>query len=284
VASVLVTRDRSIVLTTNIEADRIATEEIAGLALPVESYDWFADGGARAVAAARVPGQLLTDADLADEIVPVRSILSPLEHARMSWLGGRVRDALDQALEGVEIDEPEDFLAADATMILGDAGVRAPVVLVAADDRIDRFRHPLPTRQCIQRRVMLVLVGERWGLHVAATAFRELEPPTPELKRRRRQVERVMKAMVDATREGATLGSVFAATQAAYRAAGFPDEWRLHHQGGSIGYSSRERIAVPDDPTPIRAGMAFAWNPSITGTKVETTFILGERGAVKVLV
>jgi Xaa-Pro dipeptidase len=284
VASVLVTPDRALVVTSNIEADRIATEEIAGLGLPIETYDWFADGGARGAAEARIRGTLLTDADLADEIVPVRSVLAPLEHARMAWLGDRVRDALDQALEGVEVDEPEDFLAADATMILGDAGVRAPVVLVAADERIDRFRHPLPTRQCIQRRVMLVLVGERWGVHVAATAFRELEPPTADLLKRSRAVDRVLAAMVDATRPGATFGSVFAATQRAYRTAGFPEEWRLHHQGGSIGYSSRERIAVPDDPTPIRAGMAFAWNPSITGTKVETTFVLGPDGEVRALV
>jgi antitoxin VapB len=93
-----------------------------------------------------------------------------------------------------------------------------------------------------------------------------------------------MAEMVDATREGATLGSVFAAAQRTYKAVGFPDEWRLHHQGGSIGYGARERIAVPGDSTSIRAGMAFAWNPSITGAKVETTFILDEGGEARVLV
>jgi len=30
---------------------------------------------------------------------------------------------------------------------------------------------------------MLVIVAERWGLHVAATRFLELEPPSPELVR-----------------------------------------------------------------------------------------------------
>jgi Xaa-Pro aminopeptidase len=140
VASVLVTPERAVILTQNIEADRIATEELDGVDVAVEPYDWFADGGADAVARAMVSGTILGDDDIETALQPVRSVLAPIEQQRMAWIGARVHEALEQALEGVEQDEPEDFLAADATMILGDAGVRAPVVLVAADHRIARFR------------------------------------------------------------------------------------------------------------------------------------------------
>jgi creatinase/prolidase-like protein len=54
--------------------------------------------------------------------------------------------------------------------------------------------------------------------------------------------------------------------------------WRLHHQGGTTGYGSREIIATPDTHDPIVAGNAFAWNPSITGYKSEETFVLTEGG------
>ena len=89
--------------------------------------------------------------------------------------------------------------------------------------------------------------------------------------------------MRDATRPGRTFGDVMTAARAAYAAAGYPEEWKLHHQGGSIGYQGRERIAVPDDPTPIEPGMAFAWNPSITGAKAEETFILTSTGSREVV-
>lgn len=274
VASVLVTRDEAVVLTSRIEAARIADEELDGLSLPMEPFDWFTEDGANAAAAARVRGTLLRDEHLEAVLQPERSILSPLEQGRMAWLGAHVQEALERALASAHRDLPEDSLAADATMILGGAGIRAPVVLVASDGRIELYRHPLPGRSRIQRRVMLVLVGERWGLHVAATAFRELEEPSAELQKRQAATQHVLAAMTAATRDGSTFGGVFAAAQEAYRTAGFPDEWRLHHQGGSIGYGSRERVAAPDDPTPIRSGMAFAWNPSITGAKAETTFLL----------
>jgi hypothetical protein len=63
-----------------------------------------------------------------------------------------------------------------------------------------------------------------------------------------------------------------------YAGAGYPDEWRLHHQGGLTGYGSREVIATPSTNHVIAPGQAFAWNPSITGAKAEQTFVLTEAG------
>jgi antitoxin VapB len=184
------------------------------------------------------------------------------------------------ALDALEPGATEDHLAADLLARL--PGLRAPVVLVAADERIERYRHPLPVGAPIRRRVMLVLVAERWGLNVAITRFRELEPPSDGLRARIGAVEEVEQAFHEATRAGATLGDVFAAGQRAYAAAGYPEEWRDHHQGGTIAYQGRETIATPDDATPIVAGMAFAWNPSIRGAKAEDTFVLepGDRRRV----
>ena len=177
--------------------------------------------------------------------------------------------------------EPDAVAAMIETVARHDA--RAPVVLAAADERIDRYRHPLPAGSEIRRRLMLVLVVERWGLHVAVTRTRELERPDTELARRNEAAAFVLDAMDQATRPGATLGEVLAAAEAAYREAGFADECGLHHQGGSIGYQSRERIAVPGDATPIEPGMAFAWNPSITGAKAEETLLLLDDGQRRIV-
>ena len=82
----------------------------------------------------------------------------------------------------------------------------------------------------------------------------------------------------DATRPDRTLADAFAACQQFYADAGFPGEWRLHHQGGMTGYASRELIATPRTDQPIEPGQAFAWNPSVTGAKAEETFVLSESG------
>jgi len=55
--------------------------------------------------------------------------------------------------------------------------------------------------------------------------------------------------------------------------AGFAGEEHLHHQGGASGYRTREWVAHPASSEQVQLNQAFAWNPSITGTKTEETSI-----------
>jgi Xaa-Pro dipeptidase len=158
-------------------------------------------------------------------------------------------------------------------------GLSAPVLLAAADERIAQHRHPIPVGARIQRRAMLVASAERGGLYANLTQLVELEEPGPELARRLQACEEILaRTREEATQPGRTLAETFADVQRFYRDAGYPGEWRLHHQGGLTGYGSRELIATPATDHVIAAGQAFAWNPSITGAKAEETFVLTVAG------
>jgi Xaa-Pro aminopeptidase len=102
--------------------------------------------------------------------------------------------------------------------------------------------------------------------------------PTADEKRRYAAIWDVYEAFVEATRPGATLADALSAGIEAYGRAGFADEWQHHHQGGTIGYASREVVAKRSAATPIVPGMAFAWNPSLPAAKAEDTFILTDAG------
>src|SRR4029079_15897020 len=54
----------------------------------------------------------------------------------------------------------------------------------------------------------------------------------------------------------------------------YPGEERKHHQGGAIGYRAREWVAHPGSAEVVQPRQAFAWNPTITGTKIEDTALL----------
>ncbi len=280
VADLLITPGAATVITAVNEAARIRDEELSDLPIELEAVPWH-DPDATEDAIRRIGGaSVLADADLEEELLPLRSILADVELERLGWLASRAVAAVRRALDGTVAGMTEHEVAGIAAGALAVEGIRTPVLLAAADARIDRYRHPLPTDQPVAHRLMLVAVAERWGLHAAVTRFAELTPPDAKLAERMAAVERIHAAMVRATRPGATLGDVFEATQAAYAAEGHPDEWKLHHQGGSIGYQGRERIATPGDPTVVRDGMAFAWNPSITGAKAEDTIVLRPDGPV----
>jgi Xaa-Pro aminopeptidase len=279
---VVTARDVIALAPTN-EADRIAEEELDGLPIEVRPVPWHDDAAGRRLAEAEAGGALLDDVDLEADLLMHRSRLGPVEHERMVVLGRLAVSAAETGLAAVTSGDTETDAVAAMTEMVARNDARAPVVLAAADARIARYRHPLPAGAEIHRRLMLVLVVERWGLHAAVTRIRELEPPDAELARRNEAAAGILEAMHSATRPGAMLGAVLSAAQSAYRDSGFAHEWELHHQGGSIGYQSRERIAVPGDGTPIEPGMAFAWNPSITGAKAEETLLLLPDGGQRVV-
>ena len=270
----LVTADGAWAVAPVNEARRIADEELAGLPIEVREVPWEAPGAIDAEAQRLAGSRPLTEDDLGDALVDRRSQLVAVEHERMRAIARDVAAALDGVESRVRPGLTEHAAAGDLAGELLRRGVRAPVLLAAADERIERYRHPIPTHAAVQRRLMLVAVGERDGLHAAATRIVDLEPPGADLARRAAATERILAAMRDATTAGATLDDVLGAARAAYSAEGFGDEWRLHHQGGTIGYAPRECIATPGDSTELRAGMAVAWNPSVTGTKLEATYLV----------
>jgi Xaa-Pro aminopeptidase len=126
---------------------------------------------------------------------------------------------------------------------------------------------------------MIVASAQRGGLYANLTRIAWLDDPEPEVARRQAACDEILARMrIEATRPGRTLADAFDDVRRLYAETGFPDEWRRHHQGGITGYASREVIATPYTQVEIEPGMAFAWNPSVTGAKAEETFVLTESG------
>ena len=64
-----------------------------------------------------------------------------------------------------------------------------------------------------------------------------------------------------------------------YKEIGYEDEWQFLHQGGPTGYSTRDYLGTPDHDGVVLPNQAFAWNPSIPGTKSEDTIIAKKDGS-----
>jgi Xaa-Pro aminopeptidase len=208
------------------------------------------------------------------EFGELRWSLTQEEIARYRWVGEHAGVAMTHALFHLRPGLSEAQLAALLAEVLIGFDLQPTVLLVAADDRIERFRHPLPTEQRLERTAMLVVGARRWGLTASLTRLIQFSPLDKELRRRHRAVAAVDAAYLHATRPGAVAGDIFRAGMAAYAAHGFPDEWQRLHQGGATGYVGRDYRATPETPHRVRDHQAFAWNPSITGTKSEDTILV----------
>jgi Xaa-Pro aminopeptidase len=281
-ATLLVTPDRALVVTDPIEQPRLADEDhLEEIGFTFVVAPWYAREAELATLLAGLRAGhdgAGGGADLSSDLVDLRTHLEPAEIARFREVGQHAARAMQTALDGVRPGMTEDQIAARLAAASRDLGGTAVVNLVAADERIARYRHPLPTPNAIQRYVMAVLCLRQYGLVASITRLLHFGPLPDDLRERALAVAGVDAQMILGTQPGRTLGDMFDLARDAYAAAGYPDAITQHHQGGSTGYQPRELLARPGDPTLIAPGQVFAWNPSVRGAKSEDTILLGPDG------
>lgn len=79
-------------------------------------------------------------------------------------------------------------------------------------------------------------------------------------------------------KDGMSYQAYFRKAQKLYAKEGCSKEWKMHHQGGPTGYGCREFTVTPETKGVIKKNQAYAWNPTIAGTKCEDTTFLADNG------
>ena len=287
-ARLLVAADgRRFVLGNAIEMPRLVDEVLAGLDYEPIEYPWTEDQdpGFAVRTARRVLGDTATVA--ADwplpETTPIegalsraRQLLTDGEIERYRALGRDAGSALGNLCLTLQPGDDEREIARYRADVAASIGARAIVALVGSDERLRRFRHPVPAAARWRHVVMLAMCAERDGIVVSLSRIVASVPPE-DLAERTQATATVFGRLLAATRPGVTAPALYAEAADAYAAAGFPGEELKHHQGGAIGYRAREWVAHPKSQEVVQQRQAFAWNPTITGTKVEdTALVIGD--------
>lgn len=265
IACVLWTPRKKTVFTDNIESARLRDEEFGGDWEIVDRPWWEPE---------RIPaGNWISDWP-DDAIAELRFSLTPREIERVRALGRDAAEVMERLFKNdVKPGMTERHLGGALAGWLRDRGIFGHVILVAADDRISKYRHPIPTARPIERVVMAAICAQRHGLIVSVTRLVHFGPLSGDLRRRHDAVCTVDQALHSATRPGARWCDVLAAGVRAYEQTGFGEEWKKHHQGGPMGYEARDFKATPGETRCVLENQLVGWNPSITGTKSEDTIL-----------
>ena len=279
------------VLASRIEMPRLLAEELAGEEFEPVEFAWEEEKASPtfladcALSLLEGRSSLGSDLPVGDGVRVIegalagcRYRLTPSEIERFRELGRDAGRIVGNVVRSLEPGETEQEVARRAAAALSTGGMRAVVCLVAADERIRQFRHPVPTGRSWEKILMLVVCARRGGLIVSLSRIVCAGSVDEELQRRTEAAARVNAHLLAATRPGATGAGLYETAARAYAAEGFAGEERLHHQGGATGYRTRDWVAHPASAEVVQDGQAFAWNPSITGTKVEETVIAREDG------
>jgi Xaa-Pro aminopeptidase len=298
-----------------IEEPRMMAEEIGVLGVDTKRFLWFESSPA-AVVKKEFSGELVSDdgsigKNVNGELAPLRALLTETELEKYRRIGAFGAESIQNVIDSIKLGDLESDIA---SRIIAEGTKRrcmVPVALVAADERIARFRHPLPTADplisgslaeiAVKGYVMIVGCFHREGLVVSMTRFKRVGDVSGDIPAAFDRICAVDAIMQETSVAGKTVGDVFAACQKAYADLGFPaNEWHNHHQGGLTGYAGRTIKGAPGVPFPIldqswakkvkdisgidtAFGHAFAWNPSAKGVKSEDTFILPPDGTHEIV-
>lgn len=249
----------------------------------LESYPWEDPLGLER-AAARYGKRFLSDIPrgteepLPERLRLARWRLHPAEIERYRRLGADAASAARQALHECHPERSEWEVAGAAARALWSRGIHPLLTLVGGERRGLAYRHPVASGEKIGLRATLVLCGRRHGLFASLTRHVFFRAPTAEERGFALAVAEVEATAFRATAEGLPLAGIFGRIRDMYRKVGFGGQEELHHQGGPTGYAGRDYLATPDETRTVQPNQAFAWNPSITGTKCEDTIIALKNG------
>jgi antitoxin VapB len=288
-AHLVVTAGGDYLLADNIEAPRLMAEAVpAGAGFQLLEFPWHEpDRIPRKLAELADGRRLASDSSLwglpplPEAVVELSYRLMPPEVARYRELGREASFALEGACRRAEPGMTEEEVAAVLAEESFARGLVPTVILVGSDERVERFRHPLPTEKRIDNLLMVVLCARHYGLIASLTRMVYFGRAVPKgLAARHWAVQQIDAAFILATREGRLVEDVFRDGQISYDANGYRDEWHKHHQGGPTGYQGRSYKGRPGEKRRVLAPQAFAWNPSITGTKSEDTILATPGGGL----
>ena len=269
----------------NNEAARLRAEVFADLPLPVVTTQWYDLPLWRAARrllpshphwAADVPVPGASDAEAL--LGPLRQRLGEADSARYRALGADAAEALETALLETGPAWTELEVAGAIAAALKAREVEAAVLLVGGNERASRYRHLVPTGVAVGGGVLASITAVRHGLHASCTRAVSFGSPPDEVLAAHAAAVAVDRTYLNASRPGARLGDILGAGEKAYAAAGYYDDWKEHHQGGTTGYAGREVFAVPGSDYTIDARMAAAWNPTLPGGKSEDTVLIRDDG------
>jgi len=276
----IITQEGATAITNVVEAPRLSAEELPS-EITVKTIKWSEGRDPQLPTGAKVgsdqPGA--DRIDLGTEIEIIRASLIESDVTRYKEICSDAAIALGNAMKQVVRSDREIDVAGLITHALWQADLEIAFLGVAGQERVHKFRHPLPTDAIVGNRVSASICAKRKGLIASVTRIVSFEPISDAMAKDYEAIFKVEAAMLDATVVGKPFSDPVTAAIAAYPANSFDgDEWTKHHQGGPTGFLPRDWPANTGSARLIANNQPIAWNPTGKGFKAEDTIIATNSG------
>ena len=286
ICAIIITLNGRYFICNNIETQRMIDEELLDqLGFEERSMWWFENRTMEFInELIGVDGAFAADIAL-DRAVDANSILKSHEMTlteneigRYVYLGDVFSKTIESFMETITPGDTELEIAGRLGASMWENGIEPVLFLIAADERIFKYRHPIPTEKKLEKLLMISCNARYKGLVTKITRMLHFGPIPAEFQEQYQQTVNIENAMAAATKPGVDDIVPFNIAKKMYVDYGYPEMWKVHHQGGPQSYTNGFYLITPDTHNVIKLNQCYGYNPSITGTKTEDGFVVTEDG------
>lgn len=269
----LVTPERLYLFAYRMDGERLLTEELPGQGYELVTTRWYEDeprlvalqhAGKRVAADTALPGA----EDCSLELSRMHAPLTALEVERYRWLAHQTGVTLENIARWVRPGMTEQAVARRITTAFVEQGIDVDVLLTGSDARMERIRHAVPSPKAIERYVLFNPTTRRWGLHANVSRCVCFGEPEPRVRAAFSAALAMEGKLLEKLAPGVPYAEILACQKVWYTAAGTPEEWRNHFQGGTTGYVLSDATLCQTDLR-VPDGQAFDWFITLPGVMVE---------------
>ena len=281
-AHAVITAKNQYIVAHSMDAARILEEQVYGQGYELISLHWY-DGDPREAALKLAGAHVAADApglgveNVHSALSYLHTPLSEIDIERSNWLAEQVDQVLFDLARTVQPGESEEEVSRRLYADLVMRGIEPDVLIVASDERIFRYRHPLPTHKEINKYLLLHPAARRWGLHANISRSLHFGDPSQEIFQAYHAVATIEARIISMLKEGILFADIFTQQKIWYAQLGFADEWRNHFQGGPTGYVVVD-VGQNQTSASLQVNQAFDWFITVTGAKVEELILLTSAG------
>jgi len=282
-ASVFITPEARVVVTTNADSAQLFDRELQGLGFQLKERPWHEPRNTliddlcrgRNVASDTGVGQTQ---DASQQLKGLRVPLTPFECRRAREVGAAVAHAIEATCRNCDLGQTEAEIAGEVAHRLIRHRIVPQRIQVCADGRSQAYPHWSYSDEPIHRCASISAVGSKYGLCIGASRTVSFGPAPSEILDAHRRTMLIQATGMFFTQPDWELFEIWNRIQRIYEKFGCDEQWRNTEQAEIIGYELCELPLMPRSEFRIAPRTAVHWHPCVGPALSGDTILVKEDG------
>lgn len=280
----LITREKKMCISLVADYSRVMDEVLTQLGYEGIELMWYKKSKEEKISELIFGKRVISDFPIAGADFKLKDIydlhypLTEQEIKKYSILGKKTEEIITKISLDMEPGMSEYEIEAKLFFEYTKNNISPSVLLVASDERIIKYRHPIPSKKRVEKYVMISPAVRKWGLHANVCRLIYFGEPPSELLNKYRAASIIAAHVLSMCKEGALFKHILKEEIRLYKVLGYEHEWKNHFQGGITGYMVSDPTLCFDDTARVRINQAFEWFITISGVKVSELSVCTNKG------